>query len=184
MVRKLVVPGASASRVTSVMPWIPERPHPEPQQIAVPEVNLLVVRHEQVTLDGLPALYDAAFTALGTAAEQGVFVPVGPALGVYTGDPRGVFDLEIGFPVGAAIPGPLTLGDLTAVPSVLPAGTGYVASHVGGYEGMGQAWSELMTFVQAHTEADPIRTVEAYVTEPYPGMDTAHLRTDLIYLVA
>ncbi|WP_084350580.1 GyrI-like domain-containing protein [Millisia brevis] len=159
---------------------IPEYPHETPVQVSIPELNLVVVRHEKTTLDALPALFDGTFSALGAAAEKGTFIPVGAALAIYNGSPFEVFDLEIGFPVAEPIDGPLELGDYVAVPVTLEPGTAWAASHVGSYEGLPEAWAGLAKAALDAGAQPTGRTIEAYVTEPFPGIDPSRLRTDLI----
>lgn len=152
--------------------------------MSIPALDLVVIRHEKATLDAVVTLFDGSFGALGAAAEAGIIQPTGPALAIYRGDPLGVFDLEIGFPVAEAPAEPLELGDYVGLPVTLEPGPAYAASHIGAYDGLAGAWAEL---AQAALDAgaEPTgRTIEAYVTEPFPGIDPSRLRTDLILPVA
>lgn len=146
-------------------------------------LNLVVIRHDKVTLADVPALFDGSFGALGAAARQGVIAPIGPAIAVYSGDPSQTFDLEIGFPVDA-VSAAIELGDHLAVPLTIEAGSAFVSSHIGGYDGLAGAWGELAHAALAAGAEPTGRTIEAYVTEPSPDADPSTLRTDLILPVA
>ena len=63
--------------------------------------------------------------------------------------------------------------------SELPAGDVAVISHLGAYDGLGQAWGRLMGSVGAMGRTPGTPFWESYVTEPSPNMDPATLRTDL-----
>ena len=65
-------------------------------------VATLVVRHDDVTVTDLPALFDADYPRVAEAAMDADLPLVGPALACYRGDPSGRFSIEIGFPVVAA----------------------------------------------------------------------------------
>ncbi|MFB9376448.1 AraC family transcriptional regulator [Kineococcus gynurae] len=157
------------SDLTPGEPWV------EPQRIELDPVPLAVLRAERATLADLPRLFDTGYRRLGALPAAGVEL-AGPAVAVYRGDPQGVFDLEIGFPLQVplerALPG--AAGESDVVASVLPAGPAVAVSHLGGYEGLGAAWVRLLE----KSGAEPAGTfVEVYVSDPsQPGTP----RTDLL----
>jgi effector-binding domain-containing protein len=67
------------------------------------------------------------------------------------------------------------VGDLEVVGATLPTGPALAATHVGAYDGVGDAWGRLFEVA----DATPTGTwIEVYVTEP--GTDPDALRTDLL----
>lgn len=157
-------------------------PVSEVRVITVPAVPAAVVRAEGVPMATIAGLFDAVFgQAFPVAFEQGL-VPSGAAFALYTRigeEPEGVADVAIGFPVAQPLAKPIAAGDLTVEPSELPAGEVAVVSHVGAYDGLGEAWGHLMSEIRSSGRAPEIPFWEAYVTEPTPDMDPATLRTDL-----
>lgn len=137
---------------------------------------IVVIRHDRVTMADLRELFDTSFGALHSAAKSGLFVPVGPALAIYHGDPQETFDLEIGFPaMGAptnAIPTPA--GVIHA--SALPAGPVSVLSHIGDFGGLGASWGAL---ISGAASAPLGIYIEAYISDP-ATTPADNLRTDLI----
>lgn len=141
---------------------------------------LVVIRHNGVTIGDLPKVYDRSFGALGQAISAGLFMPTGPALGVYHGDPAGTFDLDIGFPAISAPTSPL---DSPAGPirtSSLPAGRAAFLSHVGTFEGMAGTWKRLMDTVDGTPSGV---WIEVYVSDP-TTTSPDQLRTDLVLPLA
>jgi effector-binding domain-containing protein len=153
----------------------------------VPAVPTAVVRATAVPMATISEFFDSAFGEAFPALFAAGMTPVAAAFALYTRiaeSPEPEADLEIGFPVAA----PLTvqLGDepgevegLRVVPSELPAGAVAVTSHVGPYDGLGEAWGRFMAEISAlgHSPSSPFW--ESYVTEPSPDIDPATLRTDL-----
>lgn len=143
-------------------------PFTEPTEITIPDdITTVTEFSEAATMADLPSIFDAAFAILAQAG------PVGPGYAIYAGDPNGVFDLEIGFPV-AAVPAGYTA-------NTFPAGSALALSHRGGYEGMQGSWEHLMSTF-AERELGQIRLIgEIYVTDP-SVTDAADMRTDLLVL--
>lgn len=159
---------------------------PEPvrelRMLTVPTVPTAVVRAQGVPMATISGLFDAVFsTAFPEAFGQGL-IPAGSAFALYTsiGDaPEGEADVEIGFPLAQPLAEPIDTGDMTVVASELPAGEVAVVSHLGSFDGLGQAWGRLMGEIGGMGRAPGTPFWEAYVTEPAPDMDPATLRTDL-----
>ncbi|OUZ09270.1 hypothetical protein BHE97_11145 [Aeromicrobium sp. PE09-221] len=146
-------------------------------------VPLAVAIYEQVTMDDLRDLFDTTFTAVGGAISRGELTPAGPALCLYRGDPRGTFDIEIGFPVRTPWSGPIDADGVTVVASEWPPGPTAALSHVGGYDALGDSWGRLMAVAASSASGEPVALGEVYVTEPPPQADPATLRTDLLVAV-
>lgn len=141
-------------------------------------VATLVVRHDDVTVTDLPALFDADYPRVAEAAMDADLPLVGPALACYRGDPSGRFSIEIGFPVVAAANAGVGIDA-----SHLPGGRIAVLTHSGPYDRLPDAWGRLMGFLaeQGVEPGEPYG--EIYVTEPTPSTDPATLRTDLFVVL-
>ena len=165
---------------------------PTPQAPAVidaPEQVTAAVRVEGFPAAQLPQLFDAVFTRLFPALGQAGVQPVGPALALYTRVPGETVDREVGIPVDRVLEGTADLGALqletgeefalVAQSSALPGGRIATAAHLGGYDGLGEAWQTFMGALAAQGTPPGTQFWEVYTTEPSPDMDPAALRTDL-----
>lgn len=130
-----------------------ERVELEPQPI--------VGVHEVVPVDDLPGFFGRAFHAAAAAlAEQGL-EPAGPPVAVYGGMPTESVDVTAGFPVH----GPVRVsGDL--VVRDLPGGSVVQAVHVGPYDGLAQAYSEVMRWMGARHLTPVADMWEQYLNDP------------------
>ncbi|NHB85437.1 GyrI-like domain-containing protein [Tessaracoccus sp. HDW20] len=137
---------------------------PEPIVLeGVPATPTAVVRHEDVTLTDLPALFDAGYQRV-VAVTVALDIPItGPAVAVYVGDPHEVFTVEIGFPVAGAF----SPADGVR-PSSIPGGSLAVLSHIGPYDALPAAWARLTAFLADQGLRPGDRVGEVYVTEPSP----------------
>lgn len=153
----------------------PAQPFEQGTRVTLDPVPLAVVRHEGVSLDELRDLFDAAYPAIGGLFGSSVLVPAGPALAVYHGDPQESFDIEIGFPVVQPPSSPITVGDLQVIGAALPAGPALAATHLGSYDGLGEAWGRLTETADVTPTGD---WIEVYVSDPSDS--PAALRTDLL----
>lgn len=135
---------------------------------------------QDVAPDGMPAIFDETFAALVPAlAEAGVQI-AGPAISLHHRMPGATMTFEAGFPVAAPLDGQLEAGGITFLPSSMPATQVATVSHLGGYDGLGDAWGRLMQQVAADGHQPALPFWEVYVTEPSPDLDPATLRTDLV----
>ncbi len=153
---------------------IPVQPRLEPERVDLAPLPTAVVRRDATTIDGIRELFDTGFAALGAAGVT----PTGPAFAIYRGDPMGVFDAEIGFPLAEPLRAAIE-GTPTIQPSTLPAGPALALSHLGPYDTLGETWGRLMSAVAGRTGAPGSVYVEFYVTQPSPDADPAAMRTDL-----
>lgn len=148
-----------------------------------PSARTAVIRRDDMTMDGLRAMFDSAFgpivDALGAAGAR----PGGPAFARYEGDLSGEFAIEVGFPVDGDFDEPSRVGEQLVIPSSLPGGRVAAYSHIGPYDDLGTAWGKLAESVAAHGNSIGQPMWEVYVTEPRPDMDPATLRTDLFVVV-
>jgi effector-binding domain-containing protein len=144
-----------------------------PEVVDMPAQVTAVVRG-RVRMEELPAFFDRSFGRLGQVlAAQGV-APTGAAFARYHGPPGADADLEVGFPTSAEVRPDGDVG-----PGSLPGGRVARATHLGSFDGLGQAWGELFAWVGAQGFDADNTMWEVYVTEPSPEMDPADLRTDL-----
>ncbi|MBG6084656.1 GyrI-like domain-containing protein [Zhihengliuella flava] len=159
---------------------IRSEPHAEPVIVQVSAARTAVVRGTDVPFAELTAFYDAAFAALGEVLNAEGLSPVGPAFALMTREPSESMDFEVGFAIDHPLEGSRTSAAGTVVePSVLPEGTTAVASHLGAYDALGDAWGGLMTWIGEHGYSPQLPFWEVYVTEPSPEADPESMRTDL-----
>jgi len=161
------------------MDLFPAAPYARAEVGDVDAVPLAVVRHTDVTLDTLTGLFDTGYSAVARLFGDGILIPAGPALAIYHGDPMGVFDLELGFPVAQAPEAPITVDGATVVASALAPGSVVVGSYIGPYDGLGGAWAKLVADAAALGHEPSGVWIEAYVSDP-SDTDSENLRTDLI----
>lgn len=155
----------------------------EPTVTQADAVPTVVVKRTDYPLSEMASLFDSTFSALVPAlAERGI-TPTGAAFSLHTRMPSATADLEVGLPVSAPLGAPVTVGEITLEDSELPAGTVAHTSHVGGYDGLGEAWGSFMQEIAASGRAPAFPFWEVYTTEPRPDMDPATLQTDLYSLV-
>lgn len=136
-----------------------------------------------VAPDEMAAIFDETFTALGPALEEQGVVPAGPAFSLHHRLPGATMTFEVGFPLTAPLDGEIEAGGIEFVPSSTPATQVATVSHLGGYEGLTQAWSGLMQQVAADGRQPALPFWEIYVGEPGPDVDPSTLRTDLVTAV-
>ncbi|WP_282070468.1 GyrI-like domain-containing protein [Janibacter hoylei] len=155
-------------------------PHEGVSYLVTQQIPTVVRLAQDVAPDGMPAIFDETFAALVPAlAEAGVQI-AGPAISLHHRMPGATMTFEAGFPVAAPLDGQLEAGGITFLPSSMPATQVATVSHLGGYDGLGDAWGRLMQQVAADGHQPALPFWEVYVTEPSPDMDPATLRTDLV----
>lgn len=144
----------------------------------------VVVRATDYPVARLAELFDATFSAMFPAlAERGI-APAGAPFSLHTRIPSETVDIEVGIPLTAPLDGPFVRGDITLLPSTLPAGTTARTTYLGPYDGLGGAWGGFMGAIVESGRAPAFPFWEVYVTEPTPDADPTLLRTDLFTLVA
>lgn len=155
-------------------------PHEGVSYLVTQQIPTVVRLAQDVAPDGMPAIFDETFAALVPAlAEAGVQI-AGPAISLHHRMPGATMTFEVGFPVAAPLDGQLEAGGITFLPSSMPATQVATVSHLGGYDGLGDAWGRLMQQVAADGHQPALPFWEVYVTEPSPDLDPATLRTDLV----
>ncbi|MFF7292836.1 GyrI-like domain-containing protein [Microbacterium sp. NPDC008134] len=165
------------------MTAFPDGPFGATERLTLDPVPLAVIRHDGIRLAALRDAFDTGYGAIAAFFHDGALVPTGPALAIYHGDPMGVFDLELGFPVSAAPVEPLGGPSGVSVRgSTLPTGDATATTYVGVYDGLGSAWMGLAERSSAEGLHHRGIWIEVYVSDPSEGPDD--LRTDLILPVA
>lgn len=131
-------------------------------------IRLTIPREEMPNVMG-PAIGELK----ATIASQGI-APVGPLFSHHLTMPSDIFDFEVGVPVAAPVSanGRVQPGQL---PAVKVARTVY---H-GGYEGLGSAWGEFMSWIAEHGHTPGPNLWECYVAGPESSPDPANWRTEL-----
>lgn len=165
------------------MDAFPDAPFGPADTLELDAVPLAVIRHEGIRIADLRDAFDSGYAAIGAAFSAGTLIPAGPALAIYHGDPMGVFDLELGFPVQAPPSDPIATGDGAAIiAATLPTGRAVASSVFGSYDGLGAGWAGLVARA-AEAGLHPRGVwIEVYVSDP--GVDPDALRTDLLMPVA
>ena len=131
----------------------------------------------------MAALFDETFTALGPSLEEHGVVPAGPAFSLHHRLPGATMTFEVGFPLAAPLDGEIEGGGIQFIPSSTPAAQVATVSHLGGYDELTQAWSDLMQQVAADGHQPALPFWEVYVGEPGPAVEPSTLRTDLVTAV-
>ena len=131
-------------------------------------IRLTIPRSEIAKVMG-PAIGEV-FAAV---AAQGI-APTGPVFSHHLRMDPDTFDFEVGVPVAQAITpvGRVEPGQLPGAPVVRTV-------YHGPYEGLGDAWCELKTWIEANGHAARADLWECYVAGPESGRDAAHWRTEL-----
>ncbi|UVI36131.1 GyrI-like domain-containing protein [Brevibacterium spongiae] len=160
--------------------YLREEPYTELTVVEVPGTPAAVVEARDVPMAELPALFDATFSGLFPVLSEAGVEPAGPAFALYTRQPSETVDLQVGIPISAGLTNaqPISGGHIV-IPSELPAGSMAVSSHLGGYDGLGETWAQLLKDAVAAGHHPGLPFIELYVTEPSPEADPADMRTDL-----
>lgn len=149
-----------------------------PELITTTATPTALVR-EVVPIGDIASFYDRSFTVLPqTILGQGVAI-TGPAFGYYFGIPGETVDLAAGFPTDRPV---TPEGEVIA--GELPGGRVANMVHTGSFDGLGDAWQALGSWITDQGLTPGGEFWEVYVTEPSPEMDPADLRTELYWPVA
>lgn len=143
----------------------------------------VVVRATGLPMSELRTVFDQGFPAIARLIAERELGIGGPAFSRYDTVPGETVDLELGFPVTAALTEPVTVDGQTIEPSTLPPGRVVKLSHFGGYDTLADSWSGLMTWLQEQGHQLALPFWEVYVNDPSTVSDAAELRTDLFVLL-
>ncbi|MGW0181350.1 GyrI-like domain-containing protein [Nocardia sp. NPDC003345] len=152
-------------------------PTAEPVLIDTAETHLATV-HGRIAPAGLPDFFDRSFGLLpGVILGQGAQI-TGPALCRYGSMSPESVELAVGFPVDRAI---AAEGEVRA--GNLPAARTARLVHYGAFDGLGESWDRLHTWIGDRDLTPGDIRWEVYLTEPSPDMDPDELRTELNWTV-
>jgi effector-binding domain-containing protein len=131
-------------------------------------IHVTVPRHEIQEVMG-PGISEL----MATVADQGIAV-AGPWFTHHLHMHPDTFDFEIGVPVAT----PVTAAGRVK-PSELPVLRVARTVYHGGYEGLGDAWGEFGTWIEANGYTPAADLWESYVSGPEANPDPANWRTEL-----
>lgn len=131
-----------------------------PELVTLRPTSAAVVR-ERAPMNELSQFYDRAFRTVATVAtDQGVEI-TGPPFAMYYGIPTDVVDVAAGFPTGT----PVAASDpVTGLQ--IPGGRAAQLLHVGAYEGLADAYGQLMEWLAAQGLRPSEVMWESYLNEP------------------
>ena len=144
----------------------PQIVHTQAQPAAV--IRLTIPRAEMQTVMG-PAIAEV----IAVLAEQGR-EPAGPVFAHHLSMDPDRFDFEVGFPID----GPVSPAGRVIL-SQLPAATVARTVYQGPYEGLPDAWGQLMAWIAAEGHEPCPNLWERYVVQPDANPDPAAWRTEL-----
>lgn len=144
-----------------------------PQIIQTAEQFTAVI-HLTIPRAEIQNVMGAAITEVISSITAQGLVPIGSCFSYHLKIPSDIFDFEVGFPVSKPI---LPTGRVTAskLPSVRVARTIY---H-GGYEGLGDAWGEFISWIENEGYHATTCLWESYATGPEFSPDPAKWITEL-----
>ena len=155
-------------------------PHTNVTYVTTQQIPTVVRLAEEVLPSDMGGIFDETFRTLVPALQERGIEIAGPAFSLHHKMPGATMSFELGFPVASPLDGELEAGGITFYPSSMPATQVATISHVGGYDGLSQAWSGLMQRVAADGHRTALPFWEVYVTAPTPDGDPNALRTDLV----
>jgi effector-binding domain-containing protein len=123
-----------------------------------------------VRTDDIADFVGAAFAEVMTVLERQRLAPVGPPFSRYAVGDDG-FDVESGFPSSGAV-----APSGRVVPSELPGGTVATTLHTGAYDGVGDAYAAVTTWLTEHGMAASGEPWESYLDGP----EVAEPRTEVV----
>jgi effector-binding domain-containing protein len=134
----------------------------------------------------LGALYGKSFPLVAKTIVEHGGAPAGAPFGLYHQWGPDVVDVEVGFPVTAAVDG---LPALSEAPpgepgnSSLPGGRVVTATHVGSYAGLAEANAQLHTWIEGEGLEIAGGLWESYVDDP-GAVPADEVRTEIFWPVA
>ena len=149
----------------------------ETPQVIQTTTQLTAAIHLTIPRDQIEqAMCPAVSEVMAAIAAQGI-APVGPVFSYHFRIEPGLFDFEVGVPVGRPV---AAAGRVK--PSQLPAAKVAMAAYRGPYEGLGGAWGawgELGAWIKANGHTPGAGLWESYAVGPESGPDPASWRTEL-----
>ena len=136
--------------------------------------QIAAVIHVTVPRDQIQEVMEPAIKeVIGAATAQGIG-PIGPVFAHHFEMKPGIFNFEVGVPVSAPVK---PVGRVKA--GELPAAKVMRTVYTGPYEGLGEAWSEFMDFIEASGHQPAEDLWERYLTDPNANPDMSTHQTEL-----
>ncbi|ANE03968.1 GyrI-like domain-containing protein [Corynebacterium crudilactis] len=160
--------------------YLMKPPVSELEILEVDDIATVVAVFDNHPMSEMASAFDSTYQVLfPTLAAQGIH-PIGPGYALYTSVPSDTVSLEVGIPVDQPLDGDITADNgIVLKNSTIPGGKIARISHLGSFDGLGQAWGTFMESVAQAGHSADMPFWEVYVTEPSPDMDPATLQTDL-----
>ena len=127
---------------------------------------------DTVAVADMPAFFGPAFAEVAAYLTKWGAGPAGMPYARYHMLREGWFEVEAGFPAITPV-----AGEGRVEPSQLPEGTVAVTTHLGPYEGLGQAYEALYRWIADHGGEPAGDPWETYFSPP--GTDPAASRTEV-----
>jgi len=127
-----------------------------------------------VTLGEMQKVFGPSIGELIAAVTAQGIAPTGPVFTHHLRRPTDTFDFELSVPVSA----PLAASGRVQ-PGTWPAMKVARTVYHGDYDGLGEAWGELMDWIEANAHEPAPDLYECYVTGPQSNPDPATWRTEL-----
>lgn len=146
----------------------------DPPQIVQTTPKKTAIVHLTIPREEMPNVMGPAINELMAAiAAQGI-TPAGAVFAHHLKMEPGIFDFEVSVPVSAPI---APAGRVK--PSTWPAMKVARTVYTGPYEGLPQAWSEFMEWIESNGHAYADDLWEAYLDGPHSSPDPSTWRTEL-----
>lgn len=145
----------------------------EVERVNLREQVTAVIREKVGVEDPLRSFGDVYGEVCGHLARVGA-QPIGPRFARYL-SMNGALELEVGFPVRAAVP---AAGRMET--SRLPGGPGVQTTHVGAYERLRKAHEALEQWADRHDSETAGPAWEVYFTDPSEEPDMSKWRTQVV----
>jgi len=148
-----------------------------PQALQVDTVHTAVIRFT-IPREEIQTVMGPAFgEVIQVLGSQGI-APSGPLFSYHFRMDPALFDFEVGAPVATPVQ-----AQGRVVPAELPAGRVARTIYHGPYEGLGDAWGEFMSWIDAEGLSMGPTLWESYLTDPSSVPDPDNYQTELTKLL-
>ena len=149
-----------------------------PENITTTEQRTAAI-HLVIPGRDMPKYMDPAIQEILKVLKDQNLEPDGPMFSYHHRRPSDTFDFELGFPVKE------TFKPVGRVVSGMLPGEKVIRSvYQGPYEQMGEAWTELQTWVRDRKLAETGRFWESYLNNPEEVKDPKEYRTELNWVIS
>lgn len=162
--------------------------HAEPAHsiefVQTDEIQTIVQKATDHPMARMSEVFDSTYSALIPLLQAEGIQPIGPGFSLHHRLPTDSATFEVGLPVNTPLDSSRnTDSGVLLEPSTIPGGQIARISHIGSFDGLGEAWGAFMEAIAAAGKEPLLPFWEIYVTEPTPDIDPTTLRTDLVSLV-